>query len=104
MKIENDKKTSLLDSLTKPNQLKAQKDQGGKGVEGTGDGNLTDSVELTSRKEEIERLKERVKAAPAIDQDKVDRVKAAIQTETYNVKGELVARSILKSHLLDQIL
>jgi flagellar biosynthesis anti-sigma factor FlgM len=104
MKVENDKKTSLLDSLVRPNQLKTQKDQSGKGVEGKGDGNHTDTVELTSRKEEIERLKERVKAAPILSQGKIDRIREAIQTETYNVKGELVARSIIKSHLLDQIL
>jgi flagellar biosynthesis anti-sigma factor FlgM len=104
MKIENDKKTGLLDSLIRPSQLKAPKDQGGKEAEGTADGNYTDTVELTGRKEEIERLKEKVKAAPVLDQDKVNRIKEAIQTETYNVKGELVARSIIKSHLLDQIL
>jgi len=103
MKVENDKKTGLLDNLTKLNQLKALKEQGSKGIDGKGDGNPTDVVELTSRKEEIERIKERVKAAPVIQQDKVDQIRESINTGTYNIKGEMVAKSILKSHFLDQL-
>ncbi|MCX5815802.1 MAG: flagellar biosynthesis anti-sigma factor FlgM [Proteobacteria bacterium] len=34
----------------------------------------------------------------------VDSIKEAIQNGTYNVKGELVARGILKNSLLDEIL
>jgi anti-sigma28 factor (negative regulator of flagellin synthesis) len=37
-------------------------------------------------------------------QEKMESIREAIQTETYNVKGELVAKSLLKNHLLDQIL
>ncbi len=104
MKIDNDKKTGLLDSLIKSNQQKIRKDQGGKEIEGKAERSYADRVELTGKKEEIEKLKERVKAAPDLSEDKIDRIKEAIQTETYNVKGELVARSIIKSHLLDQML
>ncbi|MBA4416620.1 MAG: flagellar biosynthesis anti-sigma factor FlgM [Syntrophus sp. (in: bacteria)] len=104
MKVENDKKTNLLDTLTKPNQLKLLKEKGSKGIDEKVDGNLTDTVELTSRKAEIERIKERVKAAPVIQQDKVDQIRESIKANTYNIKGEMVARSILKSHFLDQLL
>lgn len=101
MKIDNDPKTGMLDSLLRPSQVKSAKDTG---TEAKVNGDTTDKVELSSRQEEIARLKERVKAAPDVRQEKVDQVKGAIANETYNVKGELVARSILKSQLLDQVL
>jgi negative regulator of flagellin synthesis FlgM len=102
MKIENDKKTALLDNLVKSNQLKSSKDS--KRIDGQASGNITDKVELSGRKEEIQRIKDMVKAAPAVREDKVDQVRTAIQTGTYNVKGKLVAQSMLKSQLLDEIL
>jgi flagellar biosynthesis anti-sigma factor FlgM len=101
MKVGNDKQPGMLEGLLRSNQLKASKE---KGLEGKVEQNTTDKVELSSRKEEIQRLTDRVKAAPDVRQDKVDRIADAIKTETYNIKGELVARSILKSQLLDQIL
>jgi len=101
MKIDNDPKTSILESLVKPNQVKSAKDSAA-GTKVSGD--TTDKVELSSRQEEIARLTERVKAAPDVRQEKVDQVKGAVASETYNVKGQLVARSILKSQLLDQVL
>jgi flagellar biosynthesis anti-sigma factor FlgM len=105
MKIANDKKTGLLDSLIKSTQVKPSKDPGvkGKGDDGIRE-SVLDRVELSSKKDEINRLKERAKAEPVIRQDKIDQVRAALKAETYNVKGELVARSLLKSQLLDEIL
>jgi flagellar biosynthesis anti-sigma factor FlgM len=100
MKIENDKNTNLLDSLVRANQSKPQKEQT---AERRNSGTL-DRVELSSKKLEISALKERVKAEPAVRQDKVDAIREAIKNETYNIKGELVARSILKSQLLDELL
>jgi len=101
MKIENDKKTNLLDSLVKASQSKPQKDQAAekKSTEST-----LDKVELSTRKQQVETIREKVKAEPAIRQDKVDAMREAIKNETYNIKGELVARSILKSQLLDELL
>lgn len=101
MKIENDKTTSLLDSLTRTTQSKTQKDQA---AEKKGSENTVDKVELTTKKQQVDTIKEKVKAESAVRQDKVDAMREAIQNETYNVKGELVARSILKSQLLDELL
>ena len=100
MKID-DKKTNLLDSLVRATQSKPQKDQA---AEKRHSENTLDKVELSSKKQEINALRERVKAEPAIRQDKVDAMKEAIKNETYNVKGELVVRSMLKSQLLDELL
>lgn len=101
MKIDNDPKTNILDSLVRSNQVKSAKDSGS---ETKVSGDTTDKVELSARQEEIARLTERVKAAPDVRQEKVDQIQKAVASETYNVKGELVARSILKSQFLDQVL
>ncbi len=103
MKIENDTKTNLLDSLIRATQSKPQKepavDKGGKGTTDN-----FDTVELsTKRQQQISELTEKVKAQPAVRQDKVDAMREAIKNETYNVKGELVARSMMKSQLLDEL-
>jgi flagellar biosynthesis anti-sigma factor FlgM len=59
---------------------------------------------LSTKKQEINELTEKAKAQPAVRQEKVDAMKEAIQNQTYNVKGEMVAKSILKSQLLDELL
>lgn len=100
MKIGNDKKTNLLD-LMQASQIKHQKDPG---IERKKTEESLDKVELSVNKREIEKIKERVKAAPVIDQEKVNTIKDAIRNETYNIRGELVAKSIIKNNLLDEIL
>jgi flagellar biosynthesis anti-sigma factor FlgM len=100
MKIENNNKVQLLDHLVKSANAKAPK----QGTVGQKDSQqqTTDQVELSGRKTEIDQLKEQVKAAPATRQDKIDAIKQAIANNTYNVKGEDVARSILKNQVLDE--
>ena len=64
MKIENNGKVQVLDHLVKSanaNNAKSQK-QGGVGQ--TDNQGIVDKVELSTRKTEIEQLKEKVKAAP----------------------------------------
>ncbi len=101
MKIQNDNKTNVLDSLVKSGQVKTSKDAA---TGGKVDGNATDTVEISSRKEEIQRIKDKVMAAPEVRQDKVDRIRQELDAQTYNPRGELVAKSILKSQLLDEVL
>jgi negative regulator of flagellin synthesis FlgM len=100
MKILNDKNIGLIDNLIKaPNNKPSQE----KTITGKGKNDLSDKVELSSGKQEIETIKEKVMALPVIRQEKVDQIREAIKTETYNIKGELVAKSMLKSNLLDEI-
>ena len=101
MKIDTDKQITLLENINKPSNLKPLK---GTTTQQKQDGDISDLVELSGKREEVNRIKEKVKAAPAIDQEKVDRIKESLKTQTYNMKGELTARAMLKSQLLDEIL
>ena len=102
MKIENNNKVQLLDHLVKSANAKSPK-QGAVGQKDIQQ-QVTDKVELSGRKTEIDQLKEKVKAAPATRQEKIDAIKQALDNNTYNVKGEDVARSILKNQVLDEAL
>jgi flagellar biosynthesis anti-sigma factor FlgM len=97
----NDKKTNLLGSLTGTVQGKPQKELV---AEIRNSGSILDKVELFTNRQEINVLKARVKAEPAVRQERVDEIREAIKNEAYYIKAELVARSILKSHLLDELL
>jgi len=101
MKIENDNKSNLLDSLVRATQSKSQREPAAEKRNGN---NTLDKVELSSKKQEISELRERAETEPSVRQDKVDAMKEAIKNQTYNIKGELVAKSILKSQLLDELL
>ncbi len=100
MKIENNGKVQVLDHLVKSANAKSQKQ--GSVTQKDGQQSI-DKVEISGRKAEIDKLKEQVKAAPAIRQEKIDAIKQAIENKTYNVKGEDIARSMLKSQILDEI-
>ncbi|MCX8022903.1 MAG: flagellar biosynthesis anti-sigma factor FlgM [Syntrophorhabdaceae bacterium] len=102
MKITNDKSINVLDAVIKSASQKTtnKKDD----VAGKALGDIPDKVELSKRKEEVDRIKEKVKVYPAVRQDKVDKIKEAIKSETYNVNGKLIAKSIIQSNLLDEIL
>ena len=97
----NDKKTNLLDSPAGAVQGKPQKELV---AEIRNSNSILDNAELFTNKQEINVLKVRVKAEPAVRQERVDAIREAIKNETYYIKPELVARSILRSHLLDELL
>ena len=101
MKIDNDKKPGLLENLIKPAHLKPSRDKGIARNENQG---ILDKVELSTRKDEINRLKEQARMEPAVRQDRVERIREQLEAKTYNVRGELVAKSLMKSQILDEIL
>jgi flagellar biosynthesis anti-sigma factor FlgM len=102
MKIDNDKQMHLMENLSKSSLVKTKNDAANtpaaKAAVAT-----KDKVELSGWKDEVNRLKEKVKALPDVRMDKVAEAQEALKAETYNIKGELVARKILQSHLLDEI-
>ena len=99
MKISNTDNVHVLDQLVKSANAKPPK-QGAVGQ--NNNQQVADTVELSTRKTDIQNLKEKAMAAPATRQDKIDAIKQAIANKTYNVKGEDVARSILKNQVLDE--
>jgi len=101
VRIDNDNKITVLEGLIKSKQVKSSQEAN---VNEKKNGDFLDKVELTSRQEEIDRIKERVKAVPDIREDKVQDIRQALETKTYNIRGELVAKNLLASHLLDEIL
>ncbi len=100
MKIENGNKVQVLDHLVKSANAKPPKQGSVAGKENPQQ--YTDKVELSGRKAEIDELKEKVKAAPATRQEKIDEIKQALENNTYSVKGEDIARAILKSQVMDE--
>jgi flagellar biosynthesis anti-sigma factor FlgM len=101
MKIEKDNQLHLLDNLSKSSSIKAKGDAAKTTKQAALD--TQDKVELSSLKEEVSRLKEKVKAMPEVRPEKVAEMQEVLKNETYNPRGELVARKILQSHLLDEI-
>ena len=103
MKIDKDRQLQLLQNVSAPPSSKAGKTETSQ-TSTQGSATTTDKVELSGWKGEVARLKEKMNSIPAVDEDKVAQVKQAIDSGTYNANGQVVARSILKSNLLDEIL
>ena len=103
MKIDQDTNIRLLDNLAKSSGTKPKSDVTRTSATSKTTG-IVDKVELSKSKEEVDRLREKIKAIPDVDSEKIAQMQQALKTDTYNPKGELVARKILQSQLLDEIL
>jgi flagellar biosynthesis anti-sigma factor FlgM len=102
VRIDKDSQIRLLENLSKSSSTKTKNDAESTVAQKTR--NVTDKVELSSMKDEVNRLKEKAKAIPDVRPEKVAEMQQALKNDTYNPKGELVARKILQSHFLDEIL
>lgn len=81
-------------NLQRPEKIKA-------GEEKVGGVSSKDQVSVSSAAKEIGRLQMEVSKMPDIRTDKVNQIKNAIDSGTYNVKGESVAGKILKEAIID---
>jgi flagellar biosynthesis anti-sigma factor FlgM len=100
MKIENKKEIGLIEELLKSRNVRSQEE--GR-VSGRRQAEVADKIEITN-KAEVKRLRQLMESIPAVRQEKVDRIREAIESKTYNVRGELVAKSLLKSHIFETVL
>lgn len=100
MKVDGEKRINLIEELIRSKNVRSQDD--GK-MRGRIEQDRADKVEIAN-KTEIKRLRQIMESIPAIREEKVERIREAIESKTYNVKGELVARSLLKSHIFETIL
>ena len=101
MRIDKDKQSQSLQNLPVSSSAKSRTDTSQTVSQGSA--GTVDRVELSNWKAEATRLKEKAKAIPVVDEEKVARVKQAIESETYDVNNQSVARGILKSQLSDEI-
>ena len=63
-----------------------------------------DKVMVSDRAKEIGRLQAEVSKIPDVRTDRVEDVKNAVNTGTYNVKGEAVAGKMLKEAVIDSVI
>jgi negative regulator of flagellin synthesis FlgM len=101
MKIDKDKQLQLLQNLSGTSSAKAKTDASQTTAQGSA--GTTDTVELSSWKDEVARLKAKISSIPEVDEDKVASMKQALDSGTYNANGQMVAQSMLKSQLFDQV-
>ena len=62
-----------------------------------------DRIELSVRGREIQHLDELIRSTPDIREAKVEQIRSAIESGTYNVKAEKIADKILGGNLIDEI-
>lgn len=63
-----------------------------------------DQVSVSGQAKEISRLQAEVSKLPDVRTDRVEDVKNAINTGTYNIRGETVAGKMLKEAVIDSVI
>ncbi len=63
----------------------------------------SDRIELSVRSREIMQLDELIRSTPDIRADRVEQIRSALESGTYNVKAEKIADKIITGNLIDQI-
>jgi negative regulator of flagellin synthesis FlgM len=68
-----------------------------------GDQLNSDRIELSVRGREIQHLDEMIRSTPDIRTARVEQVRQALESGTYNVKAEMIAEKILGGDLIDEV-
>ena len=63
----------------------------------------SDRIELSVRSREIQHLDGLVRSTPDVREAKVEQIRSAVESGTYNVKAEKIADKILGGNLVDEI-
>ena len=63
-----------------------------------------DQITLSGAAKEIGRLQAEVSKLPDVRTDKVEELKSAINSGTYNIKGDAVAGKLLKNAIIDKLI
>lgn len=100
MKIDSDTETGSLQGISRSSS--AGRERAARGTSHASE-DTTDKVEISGRDAEVERLKAGANEIPEVDEEKVARIRQALESGTYAVDSKAVARSILKHHLSDEI-
>jgi negative regulator of flagellin synthesis FlgM len=103
MEINGNKSLVNLNASVKQLDLQQQNQRVSKaGVEGSTA--ASDRIELSVRSREIQHLDGLIRQVSDTRDAKVEQVKSAIESGTYNVKAEKIADKIIGGNLIDQVL
>jgi negative regulator of flagellin synthesis FlgM len=102
MKIENSGNVHVLDTLVKTTNNAGT--QQGSNTKSTANQSVVDKVEISGARDEIEKLKGKIESLPNTREEKIASIKQAVESGTYKVDGQTVAKAMLKSQLLDEVL
>jgi negative regulator of flagellin synthesis FlgM len=69
----------------------------------SGDASGSDQLDLSIRGQEMSRIEELAQSIPDVRESKIERIRGAIESGTYNVKAEKIAEKILAGNLLDEL-
>jgi negative regulator of flagellin synthesis FlgM len=64
---------------------------------------VSDRLELSIRGREIQQMDEMIRSVPDIREARVEQIRSAIESGTYNVKAEKIAEKIIGGNLIDEI-
>ncbi|MER3423845.1 MAG: flagellar biosynthesis anti-sigma factor FlgM [Nitrospiraceae bacterium] len=67
-------------------------------------GPQTDQVQISRRAKEIRRIKSLVQETPATREERVERIRQAIDTGTYDVNGRSTADALIRHVLTEAVL
>jgi negative regulator of flagellin synthesis FlgM len=102
MKIENSGNVHVLDTLVKTTNNTGT--QQGSSAKSSVSQSVVDKVEISAARDEIERLKGKIDYLPSAREENIASIKQAVESGTYKVDGQAVAKAMLKSQLLDEVL
>ena len=94
MKIPGFLSTRVGDAYSQPTRAAQRKDGSDTRAASGSPKTKKDEIILSPRATEIRELEGSVKAIPEVRQEKVEAIRGQIEAKTYNVNGQLVARSI----------
>ena len=63
----------------------------------------SDRIELSVRSREIQHIDKLISSTPDIREAKVEQIRSAVESGTYNVKAEKIADKILGGNVIDKI-
>jgi flagellar biosynthesis anti-sigma factor FlgM len=69
----------------------------------SGDSSASDQLDLSNRILEMSHFQDLAQSVPDVRESKVEQVRGAIESSTYNVKAEKIAEKIIEGNLLDEI-
>jgi negative regulator of flagellin synthesis FlgM len=103
MEINGNKSLVNLNASLQKLDLQQQNQRSAKTGEG-GSASEKDRIELSVRSLEIQHLDELITSTSDVREAKVEQIRSAIESGTYNVKAEQIADRIIGGNLIDRLL